>query len=166
MTPESKTLGEARVVRAELEVDIRAPRARVFEAITKGVQSWWGLPYMRDGGAAAIVMEPRLGGRPYEDWGDGQGSVWATVTSLRRDEWIELTGNVGLFGAVHGVVQIRLADHAGGTRVSLSHRMAGEVDERTHAGYTEGWADLIGGRLKAFVEEGRELGLGHEEARA
>ncbi|MDQ2717271.1 MAG: hypothetical protein M3Z08_20405 [Chloroflexota bacterium] len=52
------------------------------------------------------------------------------------------------------------------TLVKLSHRAIGEVGERQQRGYAAGWQDLLGMRLKAYVEQGIKYGIGHEPSQA
>jgi hypothetical protein len=40
----------------------------------------------------------------------------------------------------------------------------GEVGPEMEQGYGAGWADLLGHRLRAWVEDGERRGLGHEPA--
>jgi hypothetical protein len=55
---------------------------------------------------------------------------------------------------VQGVVSFELEAKENATVVKLSHRAIGEVNEKTQTGYASGWQDLLGTRLKAFVERG------------
>ena len=103
-----------------------------------------------------------MGGRCYEDWGDEQGALWATVTAVKKNELLEMTGPVGMSGAVQGVVRFELEPKGNTTVLKLSHRAIGEVNERQQEDYDAGWRDLLETRLKAFVEQGVRYGLGHE----
>src|SRR2546426_761327 len=77
--------------------------------------------------ATDLILEPELGGRFYEVNGADGSSLWATVTGVQKDRELRLTGPLGMTGAVHGVVTFALEDHAGGTKLSLSHHVLGEV---------------------------------------
>jgi DNA-binding transcriptional ArsR family regulator/uncharacterized protein YndB with AHSA1/START domain len=70
---------EVRVVRVETELRFRASPERVFEAMTDRTD-WFPSTY---GGerVRAIVLDHRVGGLHYEDWGDGRGHLYAQVTS-------------------------------------------------------------------------------------
>lgn len=145
------------------EITINAPPARVFDALTADIGAWWGAPYLlNDAWARNIVFEPALGGRVYEDWGNGEGAMWATVTSIKRDDHVELTGRIGMGGAVIGIVAFTLEPRGKATLVRLTHRAAGEISDQQQSGYDKGWQDLVGHRLKAFVETGERLGVRRE----
>jgi DNA-binding transcriptional ArsR family regulator/uncharacterized protein YndB with AHSA1/START domain len=150
----------------EQEITIEAAPARVFEALTNDVSSWWGAPYLLSDHARALIIEPRVGGRCYEDWGDSNGGLWATVTAIQQNERIELTGAIAMSGIVNSVVSIELEAQSQGTLLKLSHRAMGEVNEGLQQVYTSGWHDLLAVRLKAFVEQGIKYGIGYEPQQA
>jgi DNA-binding transcriptional ArsR family regulator/uncharacterized protein YndB with AHSA1/START domain len=159
---EQTTLPALGSLQIEQEIAIDAPRDQVFAALTGDVGAWWGRPYIMSEAVQALVLEPRVGGRFYEDWGGGQGGLWATVTAIKQGERIELTGPIGMGGPVHGVLIFELESRGGATVLKLSHRAFGAVNQQTQAGYDAGWRDLLDVRLRAFVERGERLGLGHE----
>jgi len=146
----------------EQEVTIQGPASKVFDAIIHDLADWWGAPYLISPQAENIVLEPRLGGRLYECWGGDQGALWATVTRIKDYETLELTGPMGMSGAVHCVTTFTLVSLDRATLVRLSQRAVGEVGESVPQAYTRGWGDLLGIRLKAYVETGKRYGLGHE----
>lgn len=149
----------AGVIHIEQEVTFDAPPARVFDALTKNLSAWWGAPYLIRESARDLVVEPKLGGRVYEDWGGGDGALWATVTSLKKLDHIEWTGRIGMGGAVIGVVSFTLEARGKGTLLKLSHRASGEVTRDTERNYGGGWQDNLGNRLRAFVERGERQGV-------
>lgn len=148
------------VLHIEQEVTIEAPPERVFDALTRDVSAWWGEPHMYDASRARdIRLDAVLGGRFYEDWGNGEGAVYATVALLRRPERLRLHGGMGMAGAVAGVIDFRLTPQGDGTVVRLVHRAVGEVGDETRAAYSRGWHGLLGERLKGYVESGIRTGL-------
>jgi len=158
-TQTGKTPMPVGAFRVEQEVTIQGSPARVFDALTKEVSAWWGMPHMYSEEARDIILEPNVGGRLFEDWGNGEGVLYATVTIARRPEWLRLTGPIGIRGAVAGVVDIMLEPKGQATVVRLSHRVVGEVTGETEASYDREWKSLLGERLKPFVERGERTGL-------
>lgn len=79
-TTVSTAIHELRTVRIETELRFRAPARRVFEALTGDTRTWFPSTY---GGerVRAVVMEPRVGGMHYEDWGDGNGHLYGQVVA-------------------------------------------------------------------------------------
>jgi DNA-binding transcriptional ArsR family regulator/uncharacterized protein YndB with AHSA1/START domain len=68
-----------RTVRLAYELRIQASAERTFEVMTQRVQDWFPHTYGGDR-VRAVVVEPRVGGRHYEDWGGDQGHLYGQVT--------------------------------------------------------------------------------------
>jgi DNA-binding transcriptional ArsR family regulator len=62
-----------RVVRIEAELPLKTTQDTVFRALTVSLDDWWPLRSRED---AKVVTEPGVGGRMYEDWGDGAGLLY------------------------------------------------------------------------------------------
>ncbi len=65
-----------RLVKIETEIRVEASPEQVFDALTKDLDAWWPFRFKREG---KMVMECRVGGRLYEDWGNGTGAHHGTV---------------------------------------------------------------------------------------
>ncbi|MHA1989696.1 MAG: metalloregulator ArsR/SmtB family transcription factor [Candidatus Hodarchaeales archaeon] len=146
----------------EQKIYIEAAREKVFKSLTTNISNWWGRPFIINEQTTEIILEPEIGGRFFETWGNEQGYKWGEVTYIKNNEILEITGPFGKRDALFGKVCFTLEDHKKGTNILLSHQMFGQVDEETKKGYSRGWEDLIGRRLKKYVEENEKLGLGHE----
>lgn len=149
-----------RTLHVEQEVFIQAAPAQVFAALTTTPAAWWGAPYLITDNPKTIKLEPRVGGRFFEVSNDGGGYLWAVVTAFRPGAALELTGPLGMANAVHSVLNLQVEAKDAGTIVKLSHRAMGEISPEQQANYNAGWQDLIGARLKRFVETGERLGIG------
>lgn len=79
MATTGSTTDEVRSVRIESELRFAAPAERVFAVLTGDTLAWFPHSY---GGERTqrVVVEPRVGGSHYEDWGDGAGYLYGHVT--------------------------------------------------------------------------------------
>jgi len=139
------------------EITIAAPRTRVFAALTQDPGAWWGAPYLT-AAATGLALEPRLGGLFHERWGTAAGKLLATVSAIRPHDRLQLTGPFHL-GLAHGIADFRLAEDGGGTVLAFTHRAFGDIDADTADAFAGGWTELLGRRLKAFVERGERYGI-------
>ena len=98
-----------------LDVVIAASRRAVFESITGRIGQWWGPPAM-DKRATGHSLQPGLGGRFVEQWGDTGGQIIATVTGLEPDRYLRLPGPFH-FGLALGDAMFDLEDAPLGTLV-------------------------------------------------
>ncbi|HEU4965657.1 MAG TPA: metalloregulator ArsR/SmtB family transcription factor [Bacilli bacterium] len=141
----------------EMEVTIQAPREKVFAALTQDINQWWAY---RLGGerTSTLHLEPKMGGRFYEDWGNGEGAVWGTVYYFQAPAEIRLNGPLGMKGAVNSDYSYVLEEQDGATVLKLSHQAVGLLQPDWEEAHRHGWQELLGQFLKEFVEEGKTPG--------
>src|ERR1700674_1601402 len=127
-----------------LDVRIRGSNAAVFIALTKDPGAWWGHPMLRPE-ATGLTLEPRLGGLFVERWSQG-GAVLAAVTQWSTDRHLELTGPFHL-GLGVGVASFGLVTEGVGTLLQFSFRAFGPIDPDRARIFSDGWRELVTGRL-------------------
>ena len=140
------------------EVTITAPPSRVFTALTQEIEAWWGAPYFI-GDAIGLRVDARLGGLFEERWEGDSGALWGVVTSIKRDEHLEITGSMGMPGIAHNIIRYTLEPQGAGTLLKFSHQGIGDFPPDRQEGFDKGWHDLLELRLKPFVERGDHHGL-------
>lgn len=138
----------------EQEIRIAAPRTKVFDALLRDINSWWGYRFA-EGGKSTIRVEPTLGGKFYEDFGNGEGVLWGNVIYFKAPEILRLTGPLGMDTAVNSTYTYELAEAAGQTTLKLLHQASGFIDPKWGESHNEGWNELLGRFLKGWVEEGK-----------
>jgi DNA-binding transcriptional ArsR family regulator len=145
-----------------LDVVVAASRHLVFESITERIGEWWGPPAV-DERATGVSLEPVVGGRFVEHWGESGGQLIATVMALEPDRQVRLTGSFH-FGLVLGDATFELEDAAPGTLVRFSFRAMGAIDPAMMEDIHTGWTSLVASRLKALVETGSPEAAGAGES--
>ena len=83
-----------RTVRLTYELRIAANVERVFDAMTTRTFEWYPHSYGRER-TRAVVLEPQLGGRHYEDWGSGSGHLYGQVTAWDPPRGWSTRGRIG-----------------------------------------------------------------------
>lgn len=78
-TSMSVAIDQVRTVRIDVEMRFRASPERIFRAVTQESLEWFPHTYGEDR-VQGIVLEPRVGGAHYEDWGGGAGHLYGQVT--------------------------------------------------------------------------------------
>ena len=93
-----------------LEVNIEAPIEKVWKAFVDDTSAWWHPDFFTKSGADRFLIEPKLGGWMYEDWGDGAGQIWATVNGVEAPSFLQVVGdNTKEFGGPsRGIMTLRM----------------------------------------------------------
>ncbi|MCX6118862.1 MAG: SRPBCC domain-containing protein [Proteobacteria bacterium] len=136
----------------EQEIKINANPEKVFAHLTNDVSSWWDHGFIQN--PKAIILEPKIGGRFYEDHGNGNGALYCTVIYVEANKKLVMQGSMGMRGAVFGNISFELTVQGDSTLLNLSHRAFGDVSDEHKSMYSKGWQDLLGKRLKTLVEKG------------
>ena len=140
-----------------MDVDVAAPRARVWMALTTDINRWWDPGFLTIPGSRGFRAEWRPGGLVVEQGPDAEdGLVWFQVLGVRREESLLLAGDLSpeFGGPARLLTEFRLEARDGGTRVVLRETAYGATGAATRRSLEEGWRHLLGDRLKRFAESG------------
>lgn len=156
MTVKSEPLNSVEIL---TEVRIAAPRATVWQTLTGDVTPWWHKDYYTDARGPSnggFTIEPELGGRMFESWGDGQGLIWGTVIGLDRERFLQIVGDQSSAwgGPSRNFQTYRLEDDGDGTLLRFENAIFGVVSEATRKSLDEGWRFLFEQALKPYCETG------------
>jgi hypothetical protein len=90
----------------------------------------------------------------YEDWGNDQGLLWATVVTLKEPETLQLAGELFTEYGGPGRSQTSYKLEADGNKTVLrfTETAFGRISEKTGKSLDEGWNYLLAQCLKAFAE--------------
>ncbi len=140
----------------EIEVEIRvsAPRERVFTALTTGVGRWWHLRIRQHDLSTTMVLEPHVGGRFFEDLGDGTGALWGTVLDFLPPKLLRIGGPLSMRTPVTCVFEYHLEEDGNDTIVKFQHRCFGWFEASMKEKHVAGWRQLFDA-LKAYAEHSR-----------
>lgn len=127
----------------------------IYDATTGDISGWWDHSFSEK--PYRVFIEAKPGGGFYEIFDEsGDGVLHATVTWAQRGKKLSFQGPLGLAGnAVTFVWTLDYAPHPQGTKLTLTGRGSGQLQE--------GWAETIDGvwmhflvdRLKPFIEQRR-----------
>jgi hypothetical protein len=107
-------------------VNLVIPQPKAFVAFGQ-VGQWWNKEHTYSGDSARMVLQMRPGGCLCESFPDGGGIEHMRVTFVQPGEQVVLTGSLGplLYQATTGVMDVKVERIAGGSRVTMSYRVAG-----------------------------------------
>ncbi len=99
-----------------------------------------------------LVLEQWPGGRWFRDLGNGQGHLWGFVQVIKPPTLLEITGPMFMSYPAAGHLQLRVAQIAGGSLLTLRHRVLGMIDDQHRQGVNEGWKQILE-QVKAAAEK-------------
>jgi DNA-binding transcriptional ArsR family regulator/uncharacterized protein YndB with AHSA1/START domain len=117
---------QIRTVRLAFDMRIEASAQRVFDVMTQRSMEWLPYSYGEDR-VQQIVMEPRVGGQHFEDWGDGRGHLYGQVTEFDPPNRWATRGRL-LPGTILDS-EYELTDEPGGVRVRVRKVAVGPLTE-------------------------------------
>ncbi|MBI3675914.1 MAG: SRPBCC domain-containing protein [Proteobacteria bacterium] len=130
---------------------VNAPQARAFEVFTARFDSWW--PKTHHIGKAEMkcgIMEPRVGGRWYEEGTDGSQCDWGKVLAWEPPSRLvvswHLNSQFQYDENVESELEVRfIAESQSATRVELEHRITAADAEmiRTFVDAPNGWTAIL-----------------------
>ena len=140
----------ARLANAQIEIMIDAPKEAVYRAWFDDMASWF---YENEETRATspCTIEEKVGGFCYMAFADGGFNVLGQITMIKPNSKIRMRGDCTMPSAVIMNMTIAFEDVDGQTRVSIDHRMAGEIEDGTAEQFEQGWTDGVT-KLKALVE--------------
>ena len=149
-------LEETAVVRKILlEIPIAAPRERVWEALVGETAAWFVSDPSTGPATKTFRVEPQVGGRMYEDWGNGEGLLWGHVILVQSPQTLHVAGDCSpqWGGPNRGIMIWELAaEDDGSTTVRFEHALHGNVSDETVASYDGGWRIQLVQGLKGYNE--------------
>lgn len=143
-----------RILRLENELRFAAPPERVFSALTDPdeVLKWFPHTY-GEGRVKRVVLEPRVGGAQYEDWGDGAGYFYGHVTEWDPPRRYAVRSRLHAGTLMDTLAAIEQVE--GGAVLRSSRVIVGPItDEQERGIRTHGDLSLFEGAIRKVVEGG------------
>lgn len=139
-------------VEVKVELTVHASQKRVWDALVHETTHWWPKSFYSSEKTKRFAIEPRLGGRVFEDCGGGEGFTWYTVHGVESPRSLALVGFMGapFGGPMASLLRIDLS--AAGpeeTRLEITDGAFGQVDG---ADLGAGWREVFDDGLRAYVE--------------
>ena len=141
------------IEQVELEIEIAAPPARVWKALTEETTFWWPRDFYTNPKTKSFHLEPKLGGKMYEDWGGGEGLVWYRIFGIATAKSLDLEGCMGVpYGPAHTLLHLELEKKGGVTILKLSDSTIGKIGHCGEGTKLDGWKQVFEIGLKSYVE--------------
>ena len=135
-----------------IELMINAPQQRVWDALVNDAGKWWPASFHTSERTKRFVLEPRLGGRMFEDFGNGEGLIWFNVNGIESPNYLSLVGYMGppFGGPAASILRLGLsAAGANETKLEIIDSLFGQVEG---CETESGWRAIFDEHFRAHVE--------------
>jgi len=124
---------QSTTIKILLEIPIKSKVNEVWNCLLNDVNLWWRKDFYTSEKTKQFIIEPKVGGRMYEDYGNDEGLLWAEVIVLDAPRIIEFKGHLSpqFGGPAMSFLKLSLAEKDGDTILTLSDTLFGDVDENT-----------------------------------
>jgi uncharacterized protein YndB with AHSA1/START domain len=115
---------------------VAASAERAFKVFTEEMSTWWPLvsKHIGKADAKAVVMEPFVGGRWFEQGVDGSECDWGTVRTWDPPRRLVLSWEISSDWrhdrSIQTEVEVRFSPEGASTRVELEHRLLRHYGEK------------------------------------
>ena len=125
----------------------------MWQGLTDQLGAWWLPDFHMLGPDSLVTLEPKPGGRLYEEKGD-EGLLWYTVLAIAPNKSLSLAGycTPEFGGPCTTLLTIGLEETAEGTRLTVTDALYGRVSDGQASSLESGWKQLFTDGLKSFVE--------------
>ena len=130
------------------EVAITAPIEVAWESVLEQMGPKGETP---DGKPFPFTLEAWPGGRLFRDLGNSSGHLWGHVQVIKPPKLLEIWGPLMMSFPAVNHIQYRLTAEGATTRLKLTHRAMGLIDDETREGMTKGFAFWVQ-RMKQLAE--------------
>ena len=146
-------------LKVERIITINASREIVWNAWVNEMNAWWTKPYYNDHNhVTGLYMEPKLGGRYIEKWGEnGSGFLIGHIAEWLPPMRLSYTWSERTWEGAVTLIRIEFEEEGKGiTRLTFIHEGFERLPEgeEMRAGYQGGSNQLLE-RFKSYIETGK-----------
>jgi hypothetical protein len=146
-----------RTINILLEIPINSKIDHVWQCLLHDVNLWWRKDFYTSNKTKEFIIEPKVGGRMYEDYGNNEGLLWAEVIVIDSPNVLELKGHLSpqFGGPAMSFMKLSLKENGDTTILTLSDTILGDVDDTTQKQLSSGWKMLYEDAFKTYVESNK-----------
>lgn len=127
---------------------------KIWDYLFNYTHKWWPKEAMSSADTKMFVLNERIGGYLYEDFGDGEGLIWAEVIGLKRYSMLLLKGHIApdFGGPAISYLKINLEPNGDSCVFKLSDFIMGTNADRMGKSIAEGWSMIFKDHFCRYVE--------------
>jgi hypothetical protein len=145
-----RNIVKSTIEQVELEIEIAAGPERVWKALIEETAA----DFYTNPRAKSFHLEPKLGGKMYEDWGGSEGLVWYRVFGIATARSLDHEGCMAVpYRPARTLLHLEPEEKRSRTILKLSDSTIGQMGHCGEGTKLDGWKQLFEVGLKGYVEE-------------
>lgn len=138
-----------------IETTINAKQDLVWQVLTEETSQWWKKDFYIHPNTQNFVLESRLGGLMYEDAGQNEGLVRASVIGINSPNSLQLRGQLDpkFGGPAISFIDIQLKTDQQKTLINLTDTIFGNIPNALQKELSNGWKAIFEKGLKPYAEQ-------------
>ena len=135
---------------------IALDQAHTWEYYFNQINSWWPREFFTSPKTLRFIIQTKIGGKAYEDFGEGEGLVWGEVIGVDYPNSLQIRGNLtkDFGGPVITYEKFALDPvDTGQTKFIYTCDFVGQIADKAVKSREDGWIDLIQVRFAAYCKE-------------
>jgi len=138
----------------QLSYQIDLTKEQLWDCLFNRLNEWWSKDFYTNPKTKQFVIETKLNGKMYEDFGEGEGLIWGDVIGVDRPNSLLVRGMLsGEFGGpTISFEKFSLAENDGQTTLTYTVEFIGDIQEKTISSLTTGWEQIFGNYLIPFCK--------------
>lgn len=135
-----------------VSTDVKKDVHHAWEFYFNQISSWWPKEYYTSPRTKRFIIDTCVGGKAYEDYGEGGGLVWGDVIGVDYPRTLQMRGNLTkeFGGPVISFEKFLFEETEDGTRLTYSVDFVGTINERSIKSLKDGWKDLLQHHFKEY----------------
>jgi hypothetical protein len=134
--------------------------SKVWDYLFNYTHKWWPKEAMSSKDTKMFVLNERIGGYLYEDFGDGEGLIWAEVIGVKKYSMLLLKGHIApdFGGPAISYLKITLEPKENSCLFKLSDYLLGSNTEPMGKSISEGWSMIFKDHFCNYVTSMKHSG--------
>jgi hypothetical protein len=128
-----------------VEVVVPVNVAHAWEYYFNQVNSWWSKDYFTSPKTKRFHIETFVGGRVYEDFGEGDGLIWGEIIGADYMHSIDIKGNLlkSFGGPAISFERFSFEKDPDGTKLTYTMDLIGHYTDQSVASLKKGWEEIL-----------------------
>lgn len=142
---------------SSIEVSVVVPhdKSHAWEYYFNQINGWWSSDFYTSPRTKRFIVDTYIGGKAYEDYGEGGGLVWGDVIGVDYTNSLHIRGTLykEYGGPAITLEKFSFVEEGDTTIVTYSCDFVGEVTESAINSLKKGWKSIFNDHYKKYCLE-------------